>query len=534
MTSVREKSFVEKNADYSEVLCVISRLPSTFNNLDDRGSLVVDALQILIQSKLSSVKKTSKSVMNRKVVSEALTCLMKAFEFDIIIDVDFNDILCDLILEAANVKSPDGPVSESFIDLMSTARILWSSEKINVQSSITAKVLPTLARVLSCNKFCKKSQTNGNSIEDNLHAEYEEVDWKTECIECIMFSLQGLFFPNGADCFPLPDSFCQALQSLWNQYRDEKWFLSSVMPILFTLDFELSGEKLSSLFGWSRHKEVLEMIFGYLRDPFLAHKAVDTLCNENHLTAKLPCLRHDYIKVFQELVSCLCLHSLQSVDTEVQRTIFKFFQLMIENSYMYDRNLSTESYRKSSENKNRTEEDFVKILYTTGLLTTVMMVHESDLYSSNSEVRLTAFEISEKIRQSLHDLKLDAQGFKNLLSETNPPNIFSRESEQMRRDENHPVISIEHRKNVIEDMFQGFVRQPTIDFISQLNDRPVDNVSEASHPLPKTEITLEELCHYYTKIGVYTQAEEFCSLRGILDDILAAKDTANAAIIDCY
>src|SRR5205823_5367539 len=97
--------------------------------------------------------------------------------------------------------------------------------------------------------------------------------------------------------------------------------------------------------------------------------------------------------VAQELFSSLCLTALTSVDTELQVDIFNLLHEIVKDKmYPLHEHL-----------------DNLQTLYSCGLLTTLMIVHENDLYSSSSQIRLTTFEMSETIRHLTSNKNMDAQ-----------------------------------------------------------------------------------------------------------------------------
>ena len=515
MASIREKAFVERHADYNELLCALSHIEEAFPNLDDKGVMVIESLQILIQSKILIGSRSQKPHQDAKVVTAALSALWKAFAVDLIPEEDFNDMLCDLILEAAKVSSPEAQPSVYLEEVLSMAQILWSSRVgITYQSTLVDRVLPTFARILRCKKFSvpiHQINSNGHSGENMMQIEHQENEWRVKCIEAMMESLKPL---TSSVKFGNHDDFTMAFKDIWTQYREEKWFISCVIPILFTMDFEVSGEKLEKIFGWTRHKEIPVMLSKFLADPVLSDKVVEVFSIQNNMT-RLQQMAEYHTDVFQDLVSNVCLTSLNTVDVELQTDIFNLFQEFVKPSSTSD----------------------LRLLYSSGLLTTVMIVHESDLYSSFTQIRLTTFEISEVIRHFICiNLGMDSRDLRKELEKVSPPTIFNNKSlenkELNNKESNCPASTDQDRVQVIETMFKGFVRQATVDLIDELNSRPGVNGEESQIHLPWTDFSLDDLCDYYTKKGVYIQAESFST--GVVEDILAAKETANAASIDCY
>lgn len=511
MTSLREKSFVEKNTDYSEILCALNRLENTFVNLDDKGLLVVEALQILIQSKITK-RKSPKPFNDKKIVSQALICLEKAMDHDLIPEVDFIDLICDLIMEAFDCLPSEGNSLDYLNDLLSMAKRLWSNLTLHsaCRRSIIEKTMPTVTKLMQSSKLLKTSESNGS--------ESLEGDWRINCIENIMDAVVPL---TSAEEFATSRQLIESFQFLWQNYHHDKTFLSSVIPILFAIDFEVDVDSLSSVFGWSRHKEVLDLLSEYLLDPFLADKVIEVITDDDNLP-RIQQLKSDNHDVFKKLLSSICLFTLRSVDSELQRKVFKFFHEIIANE------------------KNRNELSVItndlQLFYSSGFLTTVMMVHESELYCCNN-IRVLAFEISELIRDTLFTVKLDADALKSILEKEPEPQFFHcKETLKPLEtgDESSKLPSRQDRVDVIEDIFQGFVRQPTLDLIQELNGRSEEgSVNTCATKIHANErIDLEKLCYYYTKTGVYVPTQSFSV--GIVDDILAAKETLNAAAMDCY
>lgn len=489
LASQREKSFVERHADNGVIMTVLSLMPHVFRNVDEKGALVVDALHVFLQTKLSDTRKLFE---NRKVISESVVCLYKCSQEDLIVEADFNPILCNLILEAE--KS-----SCHTIELLTIARNLWNKRIVlNLFGKVAVDpILDSMSQLLSRDRFHQPLQNWDSDEKDSCEKN----------MEILELSLDALSQLTGNSSFGENPQFLQVIRSLWSLHHDNVTFLTAVFPIIFALDTLASEEELIK-FGWQKHVHIPDLVIKLLErsDDCLSLKIVKTL-REN--IERLNYLRLKRPDAYYGILSALCLTSLRVVESELQCETFAFIVEIL----------------------NPGSKDDVKLLYSCGLMTTAMAVMQSDLYSSN-DVRISAFEISELIRLCIRCEDLNERSLLQLLSEATRPTIF--ESVERQPPEKTALVQQNDKVDAINNLFKEFQSQPTQDMIMELNCREGNHKNGVSiiRCSAVSTIDLKQLAQFYTGETHYPESENLSD--SIIEDILAAKECPNAAAIDCY
>ena len=488
LASLREKAFVERHADNSVIMTVLNLMPIVFRNVDEKGALIVEALHVFLQTKLADARRLFE---NRKIISEAIVCLFKCSQEDLVVEGDFNEILCNLIV-----------ISESSychtIELLTIARNFWKAKLLfHLFGSMTVlPILDSMSQLLSRDRFHQPIQ---NWTEDDDSSEKD--------MEVLELSFDALSHLTGNAAFGEHPKFMHVLLSLWNLHKDNLTFLTAAIPVLFALD-TLATEQELNKFGWCKHVDIPALVCSSLKqgDDCLTLKIVSTLKDN---TERMSYLKSKKPEAFDEILSALCFACLRAVESELQIETFSFLLDIL----------------------NPGSKDDLKSLYSCGLMTTAMLVVESDLFSSN-DVRITAFEISELIRLCIQCESLNESSLAQLLQDAPHATIF--ESLSVEADNQALKVSNTADKvEVIDTLFQGFASQPTQDMILELNDRQDDLRQNTNLPsICVSGMDFGRLVKFYTGGSHYAPNENLSDC--IIDDILAAKESANAAAIDCY
>lgn len=483
LASLREKAFVERHADNCVIMTVLNLMPVVFRNVDEKGALIVEALHVFLQTKLSDTRKLFE---NRKIISEAIACLAKCSQEDLVVEADFNEILCNLIVISE-------PSLSHTIELLTIARNFWKAKVLfNLFGSLALHpILDSMSQLLSRDRFQKPIQNWT-----------EEDDSSEKNMEVLEIAFDALSHLTGNSAFGEHSKFLNVLQSLWKLHRDNITFIIAAVPVIFALDTLTTTQELNK-FGWRKHKDIPHLLTSFLKreDDGLSLKIVSTLKDNterfNYLKSKNPV-------AYDAILSGLCFASLRAVESELQVVTFTFLLDIL----------------------NPDSREDLKSLYSCGIMMTAMLVVESDLFSSN-DVRVTAFEISELIRHCIQSENLVEISLKQLLQDAPQPSIFRSISDEP----NHevPKVDADDKFIAIDKLFQGFTSQPTQDMILELNGRQ-EQLEKDSFCF--TTCGFDKLIKFYTGDRHYSPNEDLSDC--IIEDILAAKECANAAAIDCY
>lgn len=510
LASTREKQFVEKNAGHAEILTVLSLLPECCKNVDDKGDLVGEALQILIESKVTDKGRTA--TQSRKEVSEAISCLTKALKEDIICELDFNNILCSLL-----VACKDNDMH--FMELLSIARDYWFNSSLgNSYKNIkeAAKAIETLEEL-----FVHRDFTPAIDEEDN--------DVGRGQVDVLESLFDATFVLTDFPIFWKSKSLSESIDRLWNAYHQEKWFISASMALLLKICAVSDAGGFSKILGGNLRTTLPELMCECLKDPFLAPCVVSALDVDWNIDTQ-NCLypdvkskdRHSLVltrfgdEAYWKLISSLCVASLRAIDSGLTNDILQYINSTVMCCITK-----------------------IDQLYCTGILHTTRYILQSDLYTS-ALLRKTAITLYASIRKSLKSMK--ANTLRTDLKQLTKP-CFVTESKPAEVTE--PTIekpltndtkSREEKLCVIDRMFPNiseYSTAPILDYIEELNSRLNDDVNHDEESLPQIPLDLDRLCAFYTSEEKdFEENVNFST--GILDDILAAKDTKNAAPMDCY
>ena len=367
LASMREKSFVERHTNTGVVMTVLRMMPLAFENVDDNAALVVETLHIFLQTHLKEKKKL---LSNRKIISEAISCLAKCRREDLVVENDFNEIICDLI------QLSESHTDDHLIELLIVERDFWKErESFDVYHLCdVGPVLDCMTRILSGSRFHQPIR-HWTESEDVCEKDVEIMELVLDVVSKLRGADVQVFFTQH-------DKFLQVFTSLWHMHRHNDSFLTSAIPLLFEVDLRSTDETLTK-FGFARHVNIPDII-------------TEALIRGNDLlTTKIMCLLKEYssrhvfrmlTSVYERIVSALTYTVLMALDSETQLIVLNFIQEKYSPRPPY-------SF------------DDIQRMYESGVMTAAMQIVQSDLFSSD-DVRVTAFEITEQIRDCIRHLKI--------------------------------------------------------------------------------------------------------------------------------
>lgn len=493
LISVRERNFVEKLCSNSIMLSILTRIPNVLSNIDEKESLLREALQILLAEELK------KKSANRKIISEAISCLNKMLQEEISPAKDIINTICELI-----------PLSSGhhLIEFLVICRNFYS------------RTLPR--ELVGIDKICHILETiferhvkNDKIQKDQL---YGDQDPESEVLEA---AAQVLGVISCSPSIASKIELIKLFRTLFIQNSDDIPFITSSVPVIFSINFELDQEKLKEIFDWDKNVDIVKILCSYLKaqdSSLLKMKVIQTLKDESQFerVSFLQTFRMDLF--FKELIPTLCYCILTSVDTETQISVVS----LITNLFQF------------------VNEGLIQLLYSSSVLDILYLIIQNKDGSFPRSLRVETSKLVLIIKQAVKD-KLSDKGISlsGLLEKNDPPQECI-SSQTNIKEVNITPIPAQEKVQQIELLFNNSVNQPTIDFIDELNMRRLNcefsnGVAEKKMKINRTIHDLEELVSFYTNPNnriIYDDDPDECSL--IIDDIISAQIRPNEASTDCY
>lgn len=496
LISVRERNFIEKLCNDSIILSVLTRIPIVLANIDERESLLREALQILLTEELKKKKGGS-----RKIVSEAISALGKMLEEGISSGREIINTICDLI-----------PLSSGYhrIGLLTICRNFYSK---------------TLSReVVGIDKICDilcdifRDNLHQDDCSQKRHELYGDRDPQSEVLES---SVQVLGVISCSPSISTKLELIKLFHSLFIKHSDDGSFIISSVPVLFSVNFELSAEMLKEIFGWEKNVDIIKILCSYLQtedSSLLQMKVIETLKDESHFerVSFLQTFRMDLF--FKELIPALCHCVISSVDTETQRSVIELMTTMFQFP----------------------NEGLIQVLYSSSVLDLLFYIIENKTETFPRSLRVEVSELIIIIKQVVRDSMLgDGKSVKEVLEKNERPEEYVQGQVSTEEFIIAPVPSSE-KVEKIELLFNKSVNQPTMDLIEELSKREpncesMNGVRGKKFRVCRVIHDLDELVKFYTDTSnrlIQDEDPEEDSL--IIDDIVSAQIRPNTASTDCY
>ena len=494
LISVRERNFVEKLCNDSIILTVLTNIPALLNNIDERESLLREALQILLTDELK------KRNGNRKIISESISCINKMLEEGISPPSDTVTLICDLIPLASG---------HHLIELLTICRKFYS--KTLPREVVGIEKICQILRKIFDRYLAEDTKSDRIELYGDQAPESEVLEAAVQVLGVISCS------PSIATKLELIKSF----QALFNQRSDDIPFITSSVPVLFSINFELDQEVLKEIFGWEKNVDIIHTLCSYLKasdSSLLQMSIIQTLKDESHFEriSFLQTFRSDLF--FKDLIPALCCCVLSSVDTETQRSVIDLMTTLFQFP----------------------KEGSIQMLYSSSLLDLLFLIIENKDGTFSRTLRVDTSELILILKQGIKENILDkGTSLKQLLEEVEPPQECLK-SQPMSIDANIAPVSASEKVKEIESLFNNSVNQPTMDLIEELTRRQLNGdhhaeVQEKRQRVCRTIHDMDDLVAFYTSpSNRLIQDEDPEEESGIVDDIISAQIRPNAASTDCY
>ena len=491
LISVRERNFIEKLCNNQIILSILTRIPSVLPNIDERESLLRETLQILLTDEL-------RKNANRKIVSAAISCLGKMLEEGVSPAKEVIKSICELIpLTSGHHK----------IELLTICRNFYGKTLKREVVGID-RICDTLDNIfksyINNDTKCDRDELYGDQAQDS------------EILEAAV-QVFGVI-----SCSPSISSKLDVIKSyqiLFRQRSEHLPFITASVPVLFSVNFELSQEQLKDIFGWEKNVDIIQILCSYLRaedSSLLQMKVIETLKDESNFerVSFLQTFRTDLF--FKDLVPSLCHCLLSSVDTETQRNVINLMTTIFEFP----------------------KEGLIQLLYTSSVLDLLFFIIQNKDGTFPRTLRVEVSELVIILKHFIKEMLDNGSSLNQLLEKCDAPqeSVKSRMSSQ---ENDISPIPVEEKVQGIELLFNSSVNQPTMDLIAELNRRQMNGDScestEKRMKVTRTIHDLKELVSFYTDPNnrvILDEDPDEDSL--IIDDIVSAQIRPNVASSDCY
>lgn len=505
LASLHEREYVERLIDSSTLMHALGQLSCQTVDVISLNQLVLvfDSVAILLHDKLSDEKNL---VKNRKLISEAISTIDRLAAHQ---KCSQRELVSQLITFVSDLL----PITQDGhrLDLLKCLRkLLLNNLDQDVFEQVTTKKLAVTLNILlrSCRQLAEVL------TEEEEDTRIEHLDSLLEVVNCLSDVDRSLFVTSCPE-------LAKTCWSLWNLYKGHQAFRISAVKILIAIDFELSTEVLIEL-GLGKHKDIPNMLISFIsaNNPSLSLVIVEsyysTIVNSNRLLY----LEEKHGDIFYKgFASAFNIVILTTVDTELQSSILKLWDTLLESMFS--------PYFSSREDKVTLSK-----LYTCGLFSVLYFLLTNELLESEN-IKVNAEKLRRVIKSKVSDeMNLTKQSFIELLHNAEQPEevIDADESSLI----NEPPVGEIDKRLVVEQMFRGYLNQPTIDLIEELNSRQFE--CKEGHFVKKVSLVADtdKLADFiWLSKGFSPKACLFHEFF-ILDDILDAKTMPNAAQLDCY